>query len=103
MRSKPPKKNAATIDSAITTAVNRDVSSLLGHTDFLSSENVSCKNATGLTLPPDPGEMIRAALLDALAISVYLASLWAVWLRQREQYLRKSKRFGSLRRFLVDV
>jgi hypothetical protein len=103
IRSNPPKKNPAATARAMTTTVNRAVSSLLGHTDFLSSETVSRKKATGLTLPPAPGEIIRAALVDALAIAVYLTSLWAVWPRQREQYLRSSKRLGSLRRFFVEV
>lgn len=76
--SKPPRKNPAAIDRAITTMVNREVSSLLGHTDFLSSDTVSRRKLTGLVLPPAPGEITRDALLDVLANCGYLTSLWAV-------------------------
>ena len=51
-RSNPPRKNPAATDRAITTTVSLEVSSRLGHTDFLSSPNVSWRKATGLTLPP---------------------------------------------------
>jgi hypothetical protein len=48
--SNPPRKKAKTIDRAITTAVSLTVSSRLGQTDFRSSDRVSCRNSTGLTL-----------------------------------------------------
>ena len=92
-----------TIDKAMTTAVSRAVSSRLGQTDFLNSETVSRRKATGLTRPPAPGGaglMLRAGLL---AMRDYLTSRWEVWLRQREQYFRSSSRLGSLRRFLTVV
>ena len=58
------------IDSTMTTAVSRVVSSLLGHTAFRSSDTVSCKKVTGLTRPTVLGEMggwLRR--LDTLAVS----------------------------------
>ena len=68
IRSKPPRKNPAANASAITMAVRREVSSLLGHVDLRSSEIVSCRNWMGRALPPVPGEIIRAAPAGALAM-----------------------------------
>ena len=72
--SSPPRKNPAAIAKTITTTVNRVVSSRLGHTDFLNSENVSCKKLTGLIFPGVLGETILVPRLETLAINCYLTS-----------------------------
>ena len=92
-----------TIDRAMTTIVSRAVSSRLGQTDFLSSERVSRRKATGLTRPVDPDGLSLVLRVELLAMRYYLTSRWEVWLRQREQYFRNSSRCGSLRRFLTEV
>ena len=75
--------------------------SILGHTDFRSSDMTSCMKVTGLTLPiarGDIGGWLR--VVEALAIG-YLTSRWTLCPRHREQYLRSSMRWVSLRRFLA--
>ncbi len=77
-RSSPPRKKPAAIARAITTTVNRAVSSRLGHTDFLSSESVSCRKVTGLILPAAPGATGRVPRVDTLAMRFYLTSRWTL-------------------------
>ena len=70
IRSNPPKKMLIAIDSTMTTAVSRVVSSLLGHTDFRSSDTVSCKKVTGLTRPASgPTPSVTDAMLKQRASS----------------------------------
>jgi uncharacterized membrane protein YebE (DUF533 family) len=57
----------------------------------------------GLTRPADPGVMMRLARVEALATDAYLTSRCPVWIRHREQYLRNSILWGSLRRFFTVV
>jgi hypothetical protein len=96
-------KIAAATAEIMTTTVSREVSSRLGHTDFLSSETVSRRKMTGLILADGWVDMIRALLLEALAMETYLTSRWVLCPRQREQYLLSSMRCGSLRRFFIVV
>ncbi len=85
--------------------VSREVSSRLGHTDLRSSDITSWRNRIGLTRPTLRGVMgdwLRCwAFTRAIGAYAYRTSRWLLWPRQREQYLRNSIRWVSLRRFLT--
>ena len=60
--------------STMTMTVSRAVSSLVGQTDFRSSEAVSRRKPIGPTLPTARGEIGDGRLVDARATGRYLTS-----------------------------